>query len=248
MKQLWLLALTVAVVGCSSGKSSSSTDPVGVNPSPNNNPAPSGPATQFGAGQHRVGTAIAAGRYYSDPTSGCYWERQSGVGGTLAEIITNDIVSFDAGQWIVDILASDVAFQTNAECGTWYNTPRRGSLGNTIPPGVWQVGTQIAAGTYTTNAQESCYWERRSNFQNTIAAVLANDFADEAMPMSVTIAASDAGFFASAECGNWSRGTGIAPPAPARPGAPGGNDATGLTVASARGAWQARTGSKAGLP
>lgn len=244
MKHLGLLLLCVAIAGCSSSKSSG--DPVGVNPSPTNpspTPSPSptpGPATQFGAGQHQVGTAIAAGRYYSDPAPGCYWERQSGLGGTLAEIITNDIVSFDAGQWIVDILPGDRAFMTSAECGTWFNTARRGNLGTTIPPGVWQVGSQITAGTYTANAQDSCYWERRSDFQNSIASVIANGFADGPRTMSVTIPGSDVGFFSSAECGSWTRGSAIAPPADV--------SAPGSTIASARGAWQVRTGSKPGLP
>ncbi len=104
-----------------------------------------GPRTTFGAGQYLVGTDIAAGRYFSAPSNGCYWERQSGLGGTLGEIIANDFIGFNAAQWIVDIRSSDRAFKTDADCGTWYNTPRQGAQAS-IPPGVWLVGSQNHAG------------------------------------------------------------------------------------------------------
>src|SRR5262245_54172650 len=57
-------------------------------PSPAPAPAPapkppSGPRTSFGNGQWLVGADIAAGRYFADPASGCYWERQRGLGGSL---------------------------------------------------------------------------------------------------------------------------------------------------------------------
>src|SRR5687768_17260240 len=123
-------------------------------PTPTPPPAPT-PRTQFGAGQYRVGTDISPGRYYSDPANGCYWERQSGLGGTSAEIIANEFISFDARQWIVDIAASDRGFSTSAQCGTWFSMPRSGAQ-STIPPGVWLVGSQISPGTYQANVQADC--------------------------------------------------------------------------------------------
>jgi len=51
------------------------------------------PPVGFGAGVYMVGTTVAAGRYYSEPASACYWERLSGLGGTLSDIITNDFIS-----------------------------------------------------------------------------------------------------------------------------------------------------------
>ena len=46
---------------------------------------PPGPRTSFGAGRYLVGSDVMSGRYFSDPsTSGCYWERQSGLGGSSA--------------------------------------------------------------------------------------------------------------------------------------------------------------------
>lgn len=48
---------------------------------------PTGPRTQFGAGLWFVNTQIAAGRYFSDPVSGCYWERRSGVPTLRASVL-----------------------------------------------------------------------------------------------------------------------------------------------------------------
>jgi hypothetical protein len=193
-------------------------------PSPPTPGPPSAGATQFGAGQHAVGaTGIAAGRYYSIPTSGCYWERRSGLGGTVAEIIVNEVIGFSAGQWIVDILSSDAGFMSSAECGTWFNTARRGTLGTTIPPGVWLVGSQIAPGTYSANADDGCYWERRSSFQGTLEAIIDNDFLD-AGPATVTIAAGDVGFLNDVACGDWTRTSGIVASSPLHASSPHTDD------------------------
>lgn len=108
------------------------------------------PRRPFGAGLYKIGVDIPAGRYFSDPLqSGCYWERQRGSSGTLSDIITNRAVTYDAAQYIVDILAFDVAFKTDAKCGTWLDSPPHGEL-SSIRPGVWLVGSQIAPGTYET--------------------------------------------------------------------------------------------------
>ena len=80
-------------------------------------PGPSNPRTRFGPGQHRVGRDIRPGRYFSDPRRGCFWERLSGFGGTISDTIANEFIGFDAGQWIVDIKASDVGFSTDDDCG-----------------------------------------------------------------------------------------------------------------------------------
>jgi hypothetical protein len=56
-----------------------------------------------------------------DAGEGCCWERQSGLGGTLGEVITNDFVS-TPGQRFVSILASDVGFYADEDCGIWTRT------------------------------------------------------------------------------------------------------------------------------
>ncbi len=110
---------------------------------------PAGPRTKFGPGQYLVGEDIAPGRYYSAPRDGCYWERQKGLGGSLNDIIANEFVSFDADQWIVDIKSSDVAFQTDEDCGTWTQQPRPAPPSGSITPGVWLVGLTSWSGRCT---------------------------------------------------------------------------------------------------
>lgn len=165
---------------------------------------PAGARKKFGPGQYRVNTEIAPGRYYSDPTDGCYFERQKGLGGTLDDIITNEFIAYDAGQWIVDIKPTDLAFQTDDDCGIWYNTPRAGAQA-TITPGMWLVGPQIRSGTYRAATSPGCYWERLRNFSNTIGGVIANNFVSGGGARSVSIRTSDLGFDSDDDCGVWVR-------------------------------------------
>jgi carboxypeptidase family protein len=161
--------------------------------------------TEFGAGQWLVGTDIAAGRYYSDPVSGCYWERQSGLGGTLGDVLANEFVSFDAGQIIVDVLSGDKAFQTDAECRTWYYTPRAAPPAGSITPGTWLVNTQIQAGSYRANVSAGCYWERLRHFQGTLGGIISNGFISTAGQAVVGVGATDVGFNSDGECNTWTR-------------------------------------------
>jgi hypothetical protein len=160
------------------------------------------PQPSFGAGRFLVGTHIAPGRYFSDPLSGCYWERLSGLGGTISEILANEFVAFDAGQWIVDILPSDLAFGTDAECSTWFTTPRR-SLQANISPGVWLVGSQVNPGVYFANVNAGCYWERLRDFTGTIGGIIDNDFIPVPGPQVIEIRADDVGFHTDGDCGTW---------------------------------------------
>ena len=106
-----LIAWIVAVVGCG-GSGSSSTSPTAVTVA----------TGAFGAGQHLVGDQITAGRYYTDPSSGCYWERQSDFSGEFGTTIDNNFTS-TAGHQLVTILASDEGFYTTDNCGTWSLSP-----------------------------------------------------------------------------------------------------------------------------
>lgn len=162
------------------------------------------PGTSFGAGRWLIGSQVSAGRYYSTPASGCYWERLSGLGGTFSEILANDFVGYAAGQIIVDLLVSDRAFSTDADCRTWFNTPRSG-LQAGITPGMWLVGSQVSAGTYSATVRSGCYWERLRHFDGTIAGIIDNDFISTAGTQRVTISASDVGFQADDDCGTWTR-------------------------------------------
>ena len=164
------------------------------------------PRAPFGGGQFRVGEQIVAGRYFADPLQvGCYWERQRGLSGTFGDIIANKFVTYDGMQYIVDILASDVAFKSDAKCGSWFDSPRHGPQ-SSIPPGIWLVGSQVAPGTYQVTPGASCYWERLRHFQHQgLTSVIANGFAAAGKTQSVTIADADAGFSTDASCGTWTR-------------------------------------------
>jgi hypothetical protein len=162
------------------------------------------PAVTFGTGVYLVGKDIPAGRYYTVPANGCYWERLSGLGGTLAEIIANDFIGSGYAQAIVDIKASDLAFSTNAGCGTWFSTPRVGFQA-AISSGTWLVGAQITSGTYQANASSGCYWERLRDFTGNLSSIIANNFVSGAGPQLVSIGAGDIGFTTNSSCGTWTR-------------------------------------------
>jgi hypothetical protein len=156
-------------------------------------------------GQWFVGSQVAPGRYFADPVSGCYWERQRGLTGSTNDIIANEFVSSDVLQSIVDIAASDIAFETDSDCGTWFTTPRHGHQGASIPPGTWLVGNQVSPGTYRVSASSGCYWERLRGFSGRIADVIDNEFVGNSGQQLVTILSSDVGFQTDGDCGTWTR-------------------------------------------
>ena len=153
-------------------------------------PTPSLLRTTFGSGIWLVNEEIAPGRYFTNPASGCYWERLSDTGGSLSDILANEFISFDSGQEIVDIASSDYAFKPDSKCGTWSQTlVAAPSCG--IPPGRWLVGRQIPTDEYETNASRGCYWERLSGFSG--RDIIANDFVGDAGRQIVRISSSDEG-------------------------------------------------------
>jgi len=78
------------------------------------------PGSPFDQGQFKVGYEIAPGTYSAPgaaPDDGCYWERESGFGGTLDDVIANDF-TFGPGAQVVTIDSNDVGFSSSG-CGTW---------------------------------------------------------------------------------------------------------------------------------
>ena len=164
------------------------------------------PSLSVGPGTYRVGAPpnLPAGRYYTDPAPGCYWERLSGLGDTLSQIIANNFIDYDAGQTIVDIRSTDYAFSTVGNCARWDTTPRRGLQAN-ITPGMWLVGSQVTPGLYMSSVNAGCHWERLSNFDGTPSAIIANDSLDTPGVQYVQVSASDVGFQTNGDCGTWLR-------------------------------------------
>ena len=162
-----------------------------------------GAVGSFGAGTWIVGEDIVPGRYFTNPSSGCYWERLSGTTGSSSDILANEFISFDSGQEIVDIAISDYAFKPDHECGTW--SQQQLSPPSGIPPGRWFVGSQIAAGQYETNASSGCYWERLRGFSGNTRDTITNDLVAGGGRQIITILSSDEGFYSDDDCGTWIR-------------------------------------------
>jgi hypothetical protein len=81
-----------------------------------NSPLTSSTTANFGDGTYRVGRDISPGLWKNtDSSQYCYWQRVSGFGGTLDEIIDNGLsTSLQA----VQIQPGDVGFSAQ-NCGTW---------------------------------------------------------------------------------------------------------------------------------
>ncbi|MCY4535530.1 MAG: tetratricopeptide repeat protein [Bryobacterales bacterium] len=163
----------------------------------------------FGVGKFLVGVDISPGTYRSTPAgSGCYWARLSGLGGTLEDVIANDLVS--TGPTLVEIAASDYAFESSG-CTDWKRVGRADStvryrepVGASFGAGRFLVGVDISPGAYrSTPADSGCYWARLSGLGGTLEDVIANDLVS-AGPTLVEIAASDYAFESSG-CTDWKR-------------------------------------------
>jgi hypothetical protein len=99
-------------------------------------------------------------------------------------------------------MASDRAFDTDSDCGTWYSSPCRGHEAN-ITPGVWLVGGQVRPGVYRANVDAGCYWERMRDFTGTLDGIIDNDFVGSAGQQLVEVRPGDVGFYNDGDCGTW---------------------------------------------
>ncbi len=180
------------------------------------------PRDSFGGGQWIVGDEIPPGRYFTDPESYCRWNRRSGFSigypaGRAAlvpfesppdlDFIAGRELRFDSGQEIVDIHPGDAAFRSTAECGEWRAEPPHTATQEEIRPGTWLVGAQIAPGTYRADADYLCLWLRLAAFGGGQEDVVEDGLVETraGAELTVTIEASDAGFYSDAECGPWTR-------------------------------------------
>jgi hypothetical protein len=170
-------------------------------PTPTPTPAP-GLATSFGEGTFRVGVDIAPGTYRnSDSSQGCYWERLSGLGGTLDEIIANN---FTYARQVVTISPSDVGFSSEG-CGVWSQDLSPITPSPTAPfgDGIYIVGVDIAPGLWrNSDSSDGCYWARLSGFGGTLDEIIANEFSEAIQ--TVRIVSTDRGFETEG-CGVWTR-------------------------------------------
>lgn len=63
-----------------------------------------------GTGTYLVGSDIQPGTYRAAASSGCYWERESGTGGSVGDIIANDNAD---GPVVITVRSSDAALKVS---------------------------------------------------------------------------------------------------------------------------------------
>ncbi|HEX2765658.1 MAG TPA: hypothetical protein VHR55_03345 [Candidatus Limnocylindria bacterium] len=159
----------------------------------------------FGSGDLFVGVDVQPGTYRTrNPASFCYWERLSGFGGSLDEIIANGTGS---GYFVVTIGQNDAGFSSTG-CGTWsadLSAVTTNPAGPITEDGVYIVGTDIVPGTWrsTGGSGFGCYAARLSGFGGTFNELIANDISTDG-GLIMTIAAGDRGFETTG-CGTWTK-------------------------------------------
>jgi hypothetical protein len=166
-------------------------------------PTPPPAGYTFTDGTKQIGKDVQAGATYRTRkgSSGCYWARLTGFGGTIGEIAANDNTNAPA---VVTIGQNDVGFQSN-RCGTWTQDISAITENPTAPfkDGMFIVGVDIASGTWRADGASGCYWARLSNFSGGINGIIANDNVSGSSTI-VTIGANDKGF-ESVRCGTWTK-------------------------------------------
>src|SRR5690606_38402680 len=168
-------------------------------PANDSTPAPSATtaAGGFGDGIRTVGLDVMPGTYRTRQASEfCYWARLSGFGSRDEDIISDSLD--ENGYSVVTILPSDAGFESEC-CGQLSPDLSAVTASPQAPfsDGTYIVGTDIAPGTWTTSdATDTCYWERTSGFGASFEEVLDSGIDGP----TVTIAPTDVGFY-TAGCG-----------------------------------------------
>ncbi len=152
----------------------------------------------FGDGTWIVGTDVGPGIYAAAGGTLCYWSRLSGFGGSLGEIIANEL---SAGRTVVEIASEDKGFET-AGCGDWRPVIEVTAPLSAIPEGTWLVGDEIPSGTYSAEGGDLCYWARLNGFSGELGDIIANNVGAGKQVAEIT--STDAGF-SSRGCGAWTR-------------------------------------------
>ncbi|MPY94447.1 MAG: hypothetical protein GEV08_15715 [Acidimicrobiia bacterium] len=166
-------------------------------------PATLPPLPSFSAGVKLVNHEIAPGRYLSPSGAGCSWSRLADLTGSYASFLGRSNGS--SGQVVVDILPSDVAFESEG-CGAFvrYTPPPTRLV--TFGDGTWMVNDQISPGRYESTGARTCSWQRLADLTGTGAgyATAGSAIAEAEVEGSVVvdILPTDVGFSASG-CGTW---------------------------------------------
>lgn len=165
--------------------------------------APVVPGSFAGHGTFQVGSQIQPGLYRSSSSDSGYWERLSGAGGTLDEILANGLVD---GQVYVQIASTDAYFSTT-RMDRWVpvdlSAPGPQAM-SFIGDGMFMVGVDLAPGTYQATSLDSGYWGRLGGASGVLDDVLANDLITTGDRAIVTIEPTDK-FFTTSGMGTWTK-------------------------------------------
>ena len=170
-------------------------------------PAPAVNPKGFGGdGIWIVGRDITSGTYYSTRSGQgfpCGWERLADFNNNYNSTIAYGTNYY--GYMIVTIKASDRGFASN--CDWWQpfdhiiekQAPLSGPARH-FRNGIWVVGRDISSGTYRSENNDNCSWQRLSSF-DTDNGVIANGHLIDG-PIIVTITYTDKAF-TSYSCNQW---------------------------------------------
>lgn len=165
------------------------------------------------SGTVRVGSTVTAklGAWNPTATFTYQWKR-SGTSIAGATASTYKLTAADYGKTISVTVSGRRSGYTTRTL-TSASIVVAGPAATLTKPGLWQVGTQVKPGTYITNAQPGCYWERRSDDGSSEEGMIAYDFAFNAERMIVTISPTDAYFGFTPGCVSWTPYLGLGTPA-----------------------------------
>jgi hypothetical protein len=156
-------------------------------PVPTNTPLPPTATTNpdlLRPGTYIVGTDIQPGIYRGEAGQGlfssCYWARLKDLSGSLDALIANDN---SIGQFYVEVIGSDNAFQTDCEVELLRTMPQPpAEFPQQIAPGTYLVGIDIQPGQYRgqagTDITDSCYWARLNDVRGGLNSIISNDNAN----------------------------------------------------------------------
>jgi hypothetical protein len=151
----------------------------------------------------RVGQDIQPGRYLATPFAPfCYWERVSGLGGTIDEVIVNDVLASE--HLIVDVAPTDAGLRFQG-CEDWQPYTPSPTPDTSLGDGDWLVGSDVAPGSYRTrndfaSGPQPCACERASGFTHEVDEIVERGFPPEG---TTTVELHDGERLSSDSCGYW---------------------------------------------
>lgn len=97
-----------------------------------------------------------------------------------------------------------VAAGEAASAPPWVAPTQKPVSGPTLGEGTWEVPSEVKPGTYTTTADDHCYWARLSSFDGGLDAIITNGNLDPGARGRITVKKADKGLELTGSC-EWKR-------------------------------------------